>query len=354
MQSTRFITALRFPLALLVVFIHSYNSVWRTSVHTQVEPLGTLLSRILPTFAVPLFFAISGYLFFLGIRSSFSWHTYANKLHRRCYTLLLPYLVWNLIAFALYALKDMVAGQALQHPLSLNLLWGSASLGTATTNVLGWHVAAGTAPVQEPLWFVRDLMVVCMASPLIYGWLRHLRWVGLLIIGFVYYAGLWPNPAGFTFTGIWFFSLGAWFSISGRQVVHSMHYVLKPCATLLFPMLLALMLFRASGDGWWLPLQQLYVLTAMVVSISIADFVVQQRQPNKWLSNSSFFVYASHTIVMLPVSNALAQWALLKSAWWQNVAFLLCPLLTILICLLAYFILTRYMPRVAYMLTGKR
>ena len=34
----------------------------------------------------------------------------------------------------------------------------------------------------------------------------------------------------------------------------------------------------------------------MVVSISIADFIVQQREPNNWLSNSSFFVYASHTI----------------------------------------------------------
>lgn len=354
MQTTRFITALRFPLALLVVFIHSYNSVWRTAAHTQVEPLGTLLSRIVPTFAVPLFFAISGYLFFLGIHSSFSWHTYVGKLHRRSYSLLVPYLVWNFIAFGLYALKDMAAGQALQHPLSFNLLWGSASLGTATTNALGWHVATGTAPVQEPLWFVRDLMVVCIASPLIYGLMRHLRWVGLLIVGIIYYAGLWPNLGGFTFTSVWFFSLGAWFSISGRQVVQTAHGVLKPCATLLLPLLLALMLFRSSGNGWWLLLQQLYVLAAMVVSISIADFIVQQRQPNNWLSNSSFFVYASHTIVMLPVSNALAQWALLKSAWWQNVAFLLCPLLTIAICLFAYFILTRYMPRLAWLLTGKR
>lgn len=353
MQNTRYITTLRFPLALLVVFIHSYNSVWRTPTHTQIEPLATLLSRLLPTFAVPLFFAISGYLFFLNA-PRLTWHGYADKLQRRSLTLLLPYLCWNLVAFALYALRDVAVGSSLQHTLSLNLLWGSATLGAESCNGLGWHIAAGTAPVQEPLWFVRDLIVVVLASPLIYALLRYLRWGGLLLLAVVFYGNLWPNPAGFTFTSVWFFSLGAWFSISERKVLLTLRPLIKPCAALLVPILLALMLFRSSSYWWWLPLQQLYVLVAMVVSVVVADFVAQQRKPNQWLANSSFFVYASHTIVLLPISNALAHWAVLKSEWLQSVAFVLCPLLAVGICLLAYYFLTHYMRRFAWLLTGKR
>lgn len=353
MQNLRYITALRFPLALLVVLIHSYNSVWRTAAHAQVEVLGSLLSHIVPTFAVPLFFAISGYLFFLNVES-LTWQSYKHKLQRRCFSLLIPYLCWNVVAFALYALKDVAAHHALQHPLTLNLLWGCTPIGTASTNALGWQVAASTAPVQEPLWFVRDLMVMVIASPLVYVVLRRLKWVGLVLIGAIYYSGLWPNPAGFTFTSVWFFSLGAWFSISHRQVMSTLRPLVKPCAALIVPMVLALMLFRQTNEAWWLPLQQLYVLAAMVVSVAVAHTVSQRRAPRMWLANSSFFVYAAHTIVLLPISQALVHWALLKWAVWQNVAFLLCPLLAIMVCLVAYYILNRYMPRAAWVLTGKK
>ena len=45
--------------------------------------------------AIPLFFFISGFLFFY--RSEFSFATYGLKLKRRIRTLLIPYLFWNMV-----------------------------------------------------------------------------------------------------------------------------------------------------------------------------------------------------------------------------------------------------------------
>lgn len=53
------------------------------------------ISRILASVAVPLFFFISGYLFFF--RTTFSVDVYKKKLKSRIKTLLIPYLFWNFV-----------------------------------------------------------------------------------------------------------------------------------------------------------------------------------------------------------------------------------------------------------------
>ncbi len=346
---TQYINALRFPLAVLVVFIHTYNTAWRGIDSPVVNLLGNVLSRTLPTFAVPLFFAISGYLFFLN-QEKFSWRWYVEKMRRRLYTLFIPYVSWNVIAFALYGLKDIGAGQALHQPLSLNMFWGCTQVGQIVTNWLGCHVLAGTAPVQEPLWFVRDLMVIVLCSPLLYALLRYLKWVGLALVAIVYYAGVWPNIGGMTFIGVWFFSLGAWCGIRKYDVgglLARYWYVCLVCFLISFGLLL--------GKGEALPvLQNIYVLSAIVAAVSIA-YGVNERWPRdyKW-SKASFFIYASHNIVLLPLTTVLSVRVAYLSAVVQGVAFMVCPLIAIAICIVGYIVLQHILPRIAWVITGNK
>lgn len=351
MRKTDYITALRFPLALLVVLIHSYNSAWQSVEFESGPSLPYFLSRILPTFAVPLFFAISGYLFFLN-SPRLTASAYANKLNRRKGTLLLPYLLWNLIAFGLYALKDVFSGIPLQNPLSFHLLWDSHTLGKAFTNWAGWNIAAGTAPVQQPLWFVRDLMILVLLSPVIYVLLRKLRIFGLLLLGIVYYGQLWPNFGGITFQGMWFFGLGAWFSISQTSVLQTTRRLLTPAAVLVTPLALFLLLFPDASTAIHSAAQELYVLCAMVCAIELAQFYTAHRRPNGWLAESSFFLYASHTIILLPLTAFFAPWTVGKNVLVHHFAYLLCPILAVMFCLLAYYALRRFFPSLHFLLTG--
>ena len=100
-----------------------------------------------------------------------------------------------------------------------SVFWDSHSIGRDTHNWLGFPVEGLTAPVDVPLWFVRELMVLALLSPLI-GWLlRRLRWRFLLLLTLCYVLSVWMPVHGLSVSAALFFSLGAWVSLTGRNFV---------------------------------------------------------------------------------------------------------------------------------------
>lgn len=372
-KDLNYITLLRFPLAVLVVLIHSYNTAWRLPGHEAMARWGTFCSQILPTFAVPLFFAISGYLFFSRMQE-FSFTIYKEKLHRRVHTLLVPYVIWNVVAFLLYAAKDWVAHAPLQHPLSFNLLWGDTTMSAATSNFLGWTIHATTAPVQEPLWFVRDLIVLVLLSPIVWSVLKRFHWIGLTLFAAAYYLHIWPNLYGMSAMGLWFFSLGAFLAIEKKDPLSTTRRLLPLCSALLIPLLIAqtvlsnfnewgctlssqqsgfLQLLHSHSQTLFSLSQQLYVLAAMVCAIHGADRLSKHWTPGAILSGSSFFIYASHVIVLFPLTAILSNASINHSAGWQITSYLLCPIIATGICLTIYTVLTKAIPRLSSPLLGR-
>lgn len=161
------IKQLRLPLIVLITFAHSYSGVrvgytlWGDGWDTY-EVLKIVVSQTLVKVAMPTFFVISGYLFFANV-TEWNAKTYWGKLRRRVKTLLIPYIVWNL----LMAIKLKT--------FSLNMFWAFWTEAGKQTDWLG-NEQLMTAPANMPLWFLRDLMVVSVLTPIIYmytenGWL---------------------------------------------------------------------------------------------------------------------------------------------------------------------------------------
>ena len=100
-EDSRSISVLRFPMAVLVIFLHA--NVISQSKNTMIYNNGigdfliTLCSNGLCQLAVPCFALISGYLFFGGLKE-FSWPIWMEKIRRRLHTLLVPYVLWNILA----------------------------------------------------------------------------------------------------------------------------------------------------------------------------------------------------------------------------------------------------------------
>ena len=99
------ISYLRFPLTLGIIFIHfdliehifTYHGVqYGLNPPSWFTFFVNFFSEVLPQIGVPLFFIISGYLFFH--KDQFDCHVYKQKLLKRARTLLVPYLLWNLVA----------------------------------------------------------------------------------------------------------------------------------------------------------------------------------------------------------------------------------------------------------------
>lgn len=118
------IDLLRFPLAIMVIFIHMNPNVINLLeadfglLTTQgfYNVIGILLSHVLTHIAVPTFFLISGFLFFVNFQE-WSWEGYKKKMSSRVKTLLIPYVFWNVVPFLLMVIA-MFAGVMLKvHPI---------------------------------------------------------------------------------------------------------------------------------------------------------------------------------------------------------------------------------------------
>ena len=139
---------LRLPMAIMVVAIHCYffNSLNINALPSKwggvfVEWIINICSIVLTDCAVPMFFVISGYLFFLRQDDGFTWAQYKAKMLRKCKTLLLPFFIWNILGALSYPSRfiDATLTEKLLGFWSQRMEWGS------------W-----AGPWDGPLWFLRD------------------------------------------------------------------------------------------------------------------------------------------------------------------------------------------------------
>lgn len=104
---SKVISFLRFPLIVAVVFIHSEPHIFIThdlDNYKIYEIIFFLLSKTVAGAAVPIFFFISGFLFFY--HGDFSASQYIKKCKNRIHTLLIPYIIWNIIVYVILLLKQ--------------------------------------------------------------------------------------------------------------------------------------------------------------------------------------------------------------------------------------------------------
>ncbi|MBR5102389.1 MAG: acyltransferase, partial [Muribaculaceae bacterium] len=220
------ISYLRFPLAVGVVMIHSWCGIPAVSYKHIPNPdmpifsyIAYFCSVILPRIAVPLFFAIAGYLFFKKV-NSFTFATYINKLKKRFKTLFIPYLFWNLLVILLIFLIQSFTTYYHDAPLVKDYSFGDwlwaifyyNNIGTDGTNLV-----FTSQPAAYQLWFIRDLMIIMLFTPLIYVLCKRLKLFFILPL-----ATLWLNEfwyLGFNVRDyidrnvLFFFPLGAYFGI---------------------------------------------------------------------------------------------------------------------------------------------
>ena len=99
---------LRFPLIVGVVFIHCFGKPFdfdavdfaHLSAMDCYNLFRVAVSRVLTHVCVPVFYLISGYLFFIRLEK-WDYKVYLDKLKKRCKSLLMPFLIWNSLAIVL-------------------------------------------------------------------------------------------------------------------------------------------------------------------------------------------------------------------------------------------------------------
>jgi surface polysaccharide O-acyltransferase-like enzyme len=282
--STR-IQVLRFPLILFVVFIHGSWFIPYQSHSALISSFPQLfVSNTLARIAVPLLFIISGYLYF--IKFDFSWKTYKEKLNRRFFSLILPYLIWN-VSYSLFLLfKQYTTENPSQNdPFIINI------------HNFGDFINAIIGPDLGPFWYVRDLIVLIIIAPLFWILAKKAPYLCLLILGVPW---LIYDKVGRVSS--LFFLIGCLIAIKQWDVTKFDRYKI-----FLLPIYLVLAGVIACFQGiyqmeqfWMIPLRNITILLGIIVMWSITDVVTPQIKAYLlYLSRFAFFVYASHSPIFM-------------------------------------------------------
>lgn len=353
------ITFLRFPLAIAVIMLHAsfsdvISSEYLNNSFEGYNFIFEILRRTIFQIAVPLFFLISGYLFFCNV-DSFDASTYREKLIKRAKTLLVPYLIWNLLM-----LVAMYAGQLLfPGAMSGNSMLVS-EFRLKDWLLSFWDISYRTGGLPQPangaLWFIRDLMIVMVMSPLINAYIKYFKILGIIILIVVYVFGVERVFDLLSMTAVLFFTLGSWFGINKKEfVVHCSPITISLFTSVYILMAVTFTILSDETFIWNFVNRILIVLGTLLIPSFVAYFIRTDKwKINKFLAGSSFFLFAYHFIIL----------GVLKRFLWDAVSpkgdigviglyILVCSVVVIL-GILFYWWLKKAMPGVAFFITGGR
>ena len=328
------VRALRFPLILIVVFIHvPLASGEEQALHfdlpgdayTWYQYVSRMISFIFGDMAVPMFFLFSGYYMFNKTKAWGTEAIYVEETKKRWKTLILPYIIWCALALLANQSVMLAKGEALP--------WTDIS---SSLHRLLYTFVLG--PENFPLWYVRDLIILALLAPAV-DWVgRRAPW--LLLLFFLLYLINWypceiPSPRG-----IIYFTLGA---ILGPRKIDIVELAERGRAWLLPSAFIATLLLPFCPEiGAWRVLHLLYVPLAMASFLCIGGWIYE-RQPKLHrfhlrMEKYVFFVYVSHEIFVLSaVRGFFYRHGYLETVW----GYFLCGIIVLGVCLIGYEVLSR-------------
>lgn len=202
-------------------------------------------------------------------------------------------------------------------------------------------------------------MVVVLITPIIYYVLRKFKLLAVVVLALCYITGIWPYIHGFSVTAVFFFGLGAYFSINKQNMVDELRRFRKCVFVLYVPMVVIMMYLNGNHTMVGGYIYPLYIILGVVTIINIATLLEGKGKlsTNSKLPDTTFFIYAFHGLIGLEIASMILGIPFpTESNDWMNVSihYILKPFLTVAICLISYHIMKKYMPNILNVLTGNR
>lgn len=340
------ITWLRFPIVVMIVMLHCYSvaldkSVCQEGFFRAVYPFALWLGET----GVPLAFFISGYLFFVSQK------TYKEKLKSRFHSLFVPYVFWNSLILLVY-----VVLMWLGHPLEiarksiadytwldyLNAYW-----------IRGKIQGGNGVPLLCPYWFIRNLMILCVISPIIYYGIKK-AWYLVLLLLTAWWVSI-PHNAMIP-SSLLFFSLGATFSIHRQNllVLLSRYSQVLLIAWVIVSFLdILLHWFYLEGAFYFHRGSIVLSIFVMIwLAVRFTQGIVSDRMA--FLSQSSFWVFTVHYPIVVFLRKSTLLVFNTSSAMVQMGMYSLFVFIVLALGFITYFVMHKTYPRFVRFATGNR
>ncbi len=332
---------------MLVLYIHSGFHDFEIGGMTANNMVQEFLSGMMGRCAVPLFYVISGWLFFRSLPDGVG--SVWTKMKKRVRTLLVPYLVGCVFCVGFSVMVAVAPGTSKYMNGSIMPLFDE-SIGKILCSV--FYASDNGSPVAYQLWFLRDLILLVATAPLWYYALRYLRW-GFVVVAFALtYIDLPHVPT----VALFWFTLGGQLTmvdVEGKKVIRGGQI----CAPI-FLVLSVIQVSLGESQGWeeWkIPITLMGVpsIWGCYNAVVREGFVLNAH---RWLAVAcgyTFFIYLFHVPTLNIVRKVIVA-VVGKTSFGYMVSYLASPWLFALAAVLIGMVLRKHLGKVYLTCTGGR
>lgn len=347
------ITALRTILCFQIVFLHMHITattpqdlqIDQYPIYNYIVTFITLLGRL----AVPLFFSISGYLYF----NTYSPHleSYIHKTKRRIRHLLQPILLWTTFLLILYLIFQTI-------PYTSNLLSGNIKLVKEFDwiDLLNAYTGIITGiPFVGQYWFLWKLLILSLLSPLIWYFIKYTKSTGLIILGFIWYFQQKTHIDPYLLTSVFFFTLGSYISYIQCDMCFSLK--VKKIICLSFLLLLAVTYLSSIYSSPVKPyFYNIYILTGIPFLLVFCSWLIKKGYGEKLLklSAGSYFCFLIHQQILMFLKRSIYKMINPHGDFILIILYFIIPILCICICYAIYSYLKKRHPKALKYLIGEK
>lgn len=291
------ITVTNFILAVLVMFLHSYNIVqYPAAEHTFLPELEFFVSKTAGNLAVPCFFMISSYLFY----RNYGTDKILEKYKSRFKSVLLPYWIWNMLYYLLFL--ALVAFPVSRYFMDTQQVeWSMHE----------WLQAVSNHKYNGAYWFMQQLAWFVLLSPVIWMIMKRKWGIALPLFLLVWnYVEIHLPTEGFglRLDMLVYWCVGCYLAQHGAEWFESKAAKEKYYYGVLF--------LGVLGARFWLE----YVKGLSVYSSRLAAFLmfinvlllwhsldILSYRKVCWWMEITFFIYSTHPILVDAVKKGMAK-----------------------------------------------
>lgn len=333
-------------LMVMVVFLHSYNLDTKGLGLTDFKNYNWFIQHFISfgitRIAVPLFFIISGFLFVYDGKVSFA--ELLIKVKKRVQTIFIPFITWSLMGIIFYFILQQIPQTQLFFTNKLIINYTFFDF----INTLVYK------PIPYQLWFLRDLMVLVILSPIILFLIKKIKLIFTTIILVFWFLNY--DSVFLTSEALLFFIIGILISKDYKLLIEQINIAKRlPLIWLLVLILQVVFLFYDYKI-----LAALFSKFSILIGVPsfwvLYDFINKnvtfERNLNKitWVT---FFIYAFHE-PFLTFIKKITFFLLGKSNLIILVNYFSAPIITILASVFFAYVLKHTLPVTYKFLTGGR
>lgn len=328
-----------------VVVLHS-NNLENSSTFNVNTLVQNVIGQGIVRIAVPMFFVISGYLFFYKFKPSTS--AFLSKYKKRFKSLFIPYFIWCTGWLIILYLVELTAfGRAMFSDRIIS-----------DYNAVELFKNTYIYPLPYQFWYIRALMINVVISPIIYYVVDKLKDKALLIIIVFWFFNVIYYP-------ILMFAIGACFAVGdfdlyfdkykNKGYLFGIGYILA----ITLKTILIYMTKIPNYEYILLLAENVIILCGVPFAWFLYD-VIGERFKSKFdlgkemrLAKYGIFIYFFH----IPLQS------IIKKLWFKImpissmsslIIFFVAPIITITICACVGVFMRKYMTKIYMVLTGGR